>query len=72
MPKRRFEYTDDRSNKFWEIEVKGNEVAVTWGRIGTAGQSQTKTFDNSVEAELHAEKMIAAKLKKGYGEVASV
>lgn len=72
MHKRRFEYTDDRSNKFWEVEVNDSDVTVTFGRIGAAGQTQTKSFDTHAEAERHAEKMIASKLGKGYEEVARV
>ena len=32
--KRYFEYTDSTSNKFWEINAKGTDVIVTYGRIG--------------------------------------
>jgi predicted DNA-binding WGR domain protein len=67
--KRRFEYTDDTSNKFWEIEVKGKEVVVRWGRIGTNGQAQTKEFADAVTADNHAAKLIAQKLARGYQEM---
>jgi predicted DNA-binding WGR domain protein len=41
---------------------------VRFGRLGTAGQSQTKSFDDDASARLEAETLIAQKLKKGYVE----
>jgi len=32
--KKYFEYTDEVSNKFWEINLKGKQVTLTYGRIG--------------------------------------
>ena len=72
MSKRCFEFVDGRSFKFWEIAVEDCRVIVTFGRIGTAGQTQTKTFHDAEEAGRHAAKVIAAKTKKGYAETASV
>jgi predicted DNA-binding WGR domain protein len=69
MPTQRFEFTKGRSRKFWQIAVSQGDVTVTFGRIGTAAQNQTKPFDSSEEATRHAEKLIASKLKKGYQEV---
>lgn len=65
---RRFEFSDGRSNKFWEITQNGAEVTVRWARIGTNGQAQTKSFPEA-KATKHAEKLIAEKLGKGYAEV---
>lgn len=39
-------YKDDKSDKFWNIEASGKSFTVTYGKAGTAGTSQTKTFDN--------------------------
>ncbi len=39
-------YQDDKSDKFWNIEASGKSFTVTYGKAGTAGTSQTKTFDN--------------------------
>ena len=69
MPKRRFEYIDDRSCKFWEIASDDEKVTVTFGRIGAQGQTQTKTFDDAKAAKKHVAKLIKAKTKKGYAEV---
>jgi len=72
MAKRRFEYVDGKSFKFWEISVDACRVTVAFGPIGATGQTQTKTFHDAGEAARHAAKAIAAKLKKGYAEVACV
>jgi predicted DNA-binding WGR domain protein len=69
MSKRRFEFVEGKSNKFWEVEVAGADVTVRFGRIGSSGQTQTKSFDTPDQATGHAEKLIASKTKKGYLEV---
>lgn len=65
---RRFEFVEGTSSKFYEVEVTGNKVSVTFGRIGTTGQTQTKSFPSPSEAQKHADKQVAQKLKKGYIE----
>jgi DNA ligase-1 len=67
--KRRFEFVSGSSDKFWEVEVNGNEVVVRYGRNGTSGQTETKTFADAATANKHAEKKIPEKVKKGYAEV---
>ena len=69
--KRRFEFSDEKSNKFWEIEVIDKSVSVTYGKIGTDGQSVTRKFKSSDAALTEAEKQISEKTKKGYVEVIS-
>jgi predicted DNA-binding WGR domain protein len=70
---RRFEYIEGTSAKFWEIDRTDGSVefTVVWGRIGTAGQTQTKSFASPEKATLEYTKLIAEKVKKGYGEVAA-
>ncbi|MCE9545459.1 MAG: DNA ligase [Planctomycetia bacterium] len=65
---RRFELIEGNAAKFWEVVIDGNDVTVRYGRIGTDGQTQTKFFADAAAAEKHAEKLIAEKTKKGYGE----
>jgi predicted DNA-binding WGR domain protein len=65
---RRFEFIGGSSQKFWEISVSGNSFAVHFGRIGTAGQSQTKLFADGEKAKREADKLITEKVKKGYVE----
>ncbi|AVV49073.1 WGR domain-containing protein [Leptospira santarosai] len=62
-------FKDDKSDKFWNIEVSENSFTVTYGKTGTAGQTQTKTFDNEEKCLKEAGKLLSEKLKKGYVEV---
>jgi DNA ligase 1 len=66
---RRFELSDGTSNKFWEVAVGGTEMTVTFGRIGAAGQSKTKSFASEGAAAAEAKKLIDEKTAKGYQEV---
>jgi predicted DNA-binding WGR domain protein len=59
--KRHFTFSDDVSNKFWQIETHENAFTVTYGRIGSAGQSQTKTFADATTCQKEAEKLIREK-----------
>ena len=65
---RRFEFTEGNSKKFWEIGQNGSEMTVRYGRIGTQGQTQTKTFADDARAAREVQKLIAEKVKKGYTE----
>jgi len=67
--KQRFEFNDDKSSKFWEIEIGTNEFTVCYGKIGTNGTTQVKTFGSAEETEKAANKLIAEKTKKGYEKV---
>ena len=66
--KRYFTFTDDKSSKFWQIDPSGNAFTVTFGKIGTAGQSQTKTFDTTDRCQQEADKLVREKTNKGYVE----
>ncbi|MBW3542372.1 MAG: DNA ligase [Planctomycetes bacterium] len=65
---RYFEFSDGKSSKFWEVAVAGTTVTVRFGRIGTAGQTKPKTFDDESSAHRHASKLIDEKTGKGYRE----
>ena len=65
---RRFELVEGKSAKFWEITTSGSDVTVHFGRLGTNGQTQTKSFADSAAAERHASKLIEEKTAKGYVE----
>lgn len=69
MSRREFRFVEGSSSKFWAIEQSGKSFTVTFGRIGTAGQTQTKEFGSDDEAKKNADKLIAEKTKKGYTEV---
>ena len=70
MLKRCFELIGGGHRKFWTVEVVGRNYLCTFGRIGTKGQTQVKTFDYNEAAESYARKMIREKLDKGYMETA--
>ena len=65
---RRFEFTDVKSNKYREISRSGCDMITRWGRIGSAGQSKTKTFPDEAAAIRQAEKLIEEKTGEGYVE----
>ena len=66
---RRFEFSDSTSNKFWVVEVKGKTLNVTFGKIGTKGQSKPRDFATPEKAKAEMEKLIKEKTGKGYVEV---
>jgi predicted DNA-binding WGR domain protein len=65
---RTFQHSDAKSHKFWDINVSGSSFQVTYGKVGAADQTQTKSFASADTAQAEADKLISEKLKKGYGE----
>jgi uncharacterized protein (TIGR02996 family) len=65
---RTFVFSDDRSNKFWNIDLQGARFSVTFGKVGTKGQTQTKDFADAAKAQQAHDKLVAEKLGKGYVE----
>jgi predicted DNA-binding WGR domain protein len=66
--RRRFEFVEGTSNKFWEVWVEGNNVVTQWGKIGTDGTNTVKPFSDPAAAQTGMNKLIAEKTKKGYQE----
>jgi len=66
---RRFEFIGGSSCKYWEVTVCGPTVTVRFGRLGTAGQVQTKTCADATRADQHAASLVRQKLAKGYYEI---
>lgn len=62
----RFVATEDGAAKFWEIAVDGAAHTVRFGKLGTPGQTRTKTFASEAAARADAEKLIGEKTRKGY------
>jgi predicted DNA-binding WGR domain protein len=67
---RRFTCEEGGARKFWEVALRGAELTVRFGRIGTKGQEQTKAFPNVEAARREQEKLIRSKLAKGYEPIA--
>ncbi len=61
--------TENGSNKFWEAAVQENKLIVRYGRTGTKGQVQVKTFDHNIKAIAEKEKLYKEKLGKGYQKI---
>jgi predicted DNA-binding WGR domain protein len=69
--KRELIFMDAKSSKFWTIEQVGDAHTVTYGRIGTKGQTSTRTFPSEDAARKDAEKLIKEKTSKGYVDAAA-
>ena len=67
--KRSFYCQEKDSNKFWDIEVEGDQLTVRFGKVGTEGRQTVKEFADNAAAEKEAAKLIAEKTKKGYKEL---
>jgi uncharacterized protein (TIGR02996 family) len=65
---RTFVYSDAKSNKFWNIDLQGASFTVTFGKVGTKGQTQKKDFPDAAKAKQAHDKLVAEKLGKGYVE----
>ncbi len=65
----RYELTEGRSNKFWEVVVEGARLTTTYGRVGSAGRSTAKAFASAAAAKAAAATLVASKQAKGYVEV---
>jgi uncharacterized protein (TIGR02996 family) len=68
---RHFHFSDGKSDKFWSIEREGKQLTVTYGRMGSKGQTQTKELPDEAAAEKEEERLIREKQGKGYVEVSS-
>jgi uncharacterized protein (TIGR02996 family) len=65
---RTFQDSNAKPSKFWNLEVSGTNVVVTFGKVGSVGQTQIKRFATAEKARAEADKRIREKLKKGYLE----
>lgn len=63
-----FEYKDDKSSKFWEITIADISIITRYGKIGTEGKTNNKSFANQDLAKKEYNKLIQEKIKKGYIE----
>ena len=67
---RHFEFVSGKSSKFWEVSQSGTDLTTRWGRIGSAGQSKTKSFADEAAAAKQMAKLIEEKTGEGYIEKA--
>jgi DNA ligase-1 len=66
--RRRFEFVEGTSNKFWEVWVDGANLYTQYGRIGSGGQTTVKNYPDEAAAHKAMEKIIGEKVGKGYKE----
>jgi len=67
--KKRLEYKDEKTEKFWEGEVVGCSYIVRYGKMGTNGHEVKTDFASEEEARDKFEKVVKSKISKGYYEV---
>ncbi len=65
---RYFEFVEGKSSKFWEVSQAGCAMTTRWGKIGSAGQSKTKTFADEAAVAAQVAKLIEEKTTDGYVE----
>jgi predicted DNA-binding WGR domain protein len=63
-----FHCTEGGAHKFWRVRVEGSTQEVRFGRIGTSGQSLSKSFASPEESRAATDALIARKLARGYIE----
>ena len=59
-------FDDGKSEKFWKAITVEEKLIVHYGKIGTKGTFQQKTFESQEEAKKQLLKDISGKKKKGY------
>ena len=62
--KKHLEYKDHVSNKFWEINLKGSQVNITYGRIGIKNPAKIEKKFNGKSASEDAKKFAEKKNRK--------
>lgn len=62
----RLENTTGGASKFWEAQVQGNQATIRFGKLGTNGQTQVKTYGSEAETQAAVEKVAKKKLADGY------
>lgn len=57
---------DDKGSKFWEVAQQDQKLLIRFGKTGSRGQTQIRSFADKYKATTEKEKMIAEKLSNGY------
>jgi len=65
---RSLHFEQGASRKFWRAALRGSELTVSYGRIGSTGQSLLRQFETPERAMREMEKLVDEKLRKGYVE----
>lgn len=59
-------FQDDKSNKFWRARAEGTDLTVNYGRIGSDGQTQVKSFGSAEQCAKELDQLQRSKRRKGY------
>lgn len=51
---------------FWEVELQGYQLFLRFGKMGTNGQAQVKSFDSEEEAKTNKDELIRQQREKGF------
>ncbi len=68
LMKRHFTFKDDKSDKFWSVEISGKIITVVFGKTNSAGRTNSTELPSEAVAQKEFEKLIKEKLAKGYIE----
>jgi predicted DNA-binding WGR domain protein len=66
---RRLLFSEPGVDKFWEAAVDGNKLVTRWGKAGTRGQTQVKTFPDEETARTEQDRQEKGQLVKGFRPV---
>ena len=65
----RLECVEGKSRKFWQIRLDDNKYEITFGKIGTAGQTQKKKLEDEWAVKWERDRLLGEKMRKGYSYV---
>jgi len=63
LPFQRLTYQEGGHEKFWEAATQDNKLIIRWGRAGTKGQIQLKTFSDEDAAKKEKERLMMEKTR---------
>jgi predicted DNA-binding WGR domain protein len=66
--KRYFTYKDEKTEKFWSVDIADTTITIVYGKGHTLGVTHTKKMESPEEAEREVAKMIKDKVRNGYRE----
>lgn len=66
---RRYERTENKQHRFWEISVIGNRTITVEGVVGKTAKTEKLTWYDATNAEAEAKRMIERQLRRAYAFV---
>ena len=59
---------DTQTGRFWRIETLKQDLMLNWGRVGSSGRYELRSYPSSEECEKEANSLLQSKLRAGYQE----